>query len=223
MPKDYSIKQNTTFQGYTGLQAGAWNNISTSGAIAGGTVSNGNNYLNAEIGLGTAAHASVKAAHEFDIAKNMGLELSAGAKAAYSFTDKNTSSDKAKFTFNDEQISAEAKHIENRYGLQANLGAQMKLKLGKHVQLGAGVEGGVIRDNGNVSVCSNCATNVNIPGDGSVVINQTLTAPRVIEAKTRGYISPMVSSKVETEKFTFGGEVKFGGVKSAQITAAYKF
>lgn len=50
------------------------------GATLGGEINKGGTYANAEIGYGTAFKAKAEVGHEFNIGKNMGLDLSANAE-----------------------------------------------------------------------------------------------------------------------------------------------
>lgn len=50
------------------------------GATLGGEINKGGTYANAEVGYGTAFKAKAEVGHEFNIGKNMGLDLSANAE-----------------------------------------------------------------------------------------------------------------------------------------------
>ena len=50
------------------------------GATLGGEINKGGTYANAEVGYGTTFKARAEVGHEFNIGKNMGLDLSANAE-----------------------------------------------------------------------------------------------------------------------------------------------
>lgn len=72
-------------EAYAQIQAGAYSPTAGKaklnvGALLGGEISKNGTYANAEVGLGSSFSASVKVGHEFNIGKNMGLELSANGE-----------------------------------------------------------------------------------------------------------------------------------------------
>lgn len=71
--------------GYAGLQAGNVKSTTLrytdAGAVLGAEAKCGNAFLRGQIGAGTAFSGKVQAGYDFDLGKNMGLELSAKAQA----------------------------------------------------------------------------------------------------------------------------------------------
>ena len=228
MPNEQEKQNNTIFEGYAGLQAGGWNNIQTTGAVVGGTVTQGNTYYNAEVGLGTAAEAKVEAGHKFGIGKNTGLDLSAGARAAYSFKDKNVYECEGISSVNNLKSKASSKLEENRYCMQANVGAQFTYKVGSHIQFGAGLEAGVERDNGSASLKTSTpdvlskATAVSIYNyNGNTETLQAYSAADMkVKPHTHCFVTPKVTAKADFGNIGLRAELRGNG---GNLAAVLKF
>ena len=86
------ITNKVQLSGYTGVQAGTINNSSESylytGAILGGEVNYRGAFARAEVLGGTALGAKAQLGYEFDLGKNMGLELSAEAQRNINIASK---------------------------------------------------------------------------------------------------------------------------------------
>ena len=87
-----TIASKVQVAGYTGIQAGTINNSSESylytGAILGGEVNYRGAFARAEVLGGTALGAKAQIGYEFDLGRNMGLELSAEAQRNINIASK---------------------------------------------------------------------------------------------------------------------------------------
>lgn len=191
-----------TATGYVQANAGIISNAAkekytNAGIAIGGQVNYKKTYLRGEAGAGTALTGKLELGHEFDIGKNMGLDLS--AKSQYSSSAfKNNSTielrDRDVVTQNGVTYSSENVAIsdtqwhpgEIRTGAQAELTFQSK-----HAKFGVGVEGGLRH-----SISPDINFNVygdNMYGECSGSYNLNLN-------KNVGYITPTLSAEVQLGK-----------------------
>lgn len=190
------IKSSTPLKkdAYTQVQAGAYSATAGKpklnvGALLGGEISKNGTYANAEVGLGTSLSASVKAGHEFNIGKKMGLELSAGAE----YLRDNRQS---KFISN---LKVDTPNVQMEDGLRntwhdgyKKAGAGLSLNFnGKKGNLKVGVEGGYISNN---TPDIEHHYNVNLP-------NEQITNNINFKGHQTGtYITPTISAELNLGK-----------------------
>ncbi len=199
----------------------AGESYSNIGATLGGEVNYKNSYIKAEGGAGTALSGKVELGHEFDIGKNMGLDISAKAQATRSRQSKN-------FTFNASQMDVEingqnypnecsAKASVKRNSGETRLGGGVKLNFkSKNVKLGIGVEGGMRKtttNDVNINLTSNIVLENNIRKTEPLNIHKTESLNIFKDlGQQKGYITPTVSAEVN-----FGKKSGFSFVANADL------
>lgn len=115
------------------------------GAALGGEISKGGTFAKAEVGCGTAFKAKAEVGHEFNIGKNMGLELSANAQ--YTQSNKHSTAD-FKTTYTNSYESKEFSTTTSwKDGLRKAGGALALNFKGKKGNIKAGVEVGAYKNN----------------------------------------------------------------------------
>lgn len=188
-----------TAKGYAQANAGVIKNAadevySNLGATIGGEVNYKNTYLRGEAGAGTALTGKLEIGHEFDIGKNMGLDLS--AKGQYTRSNS-TSSLHAIFDYTESGETNGVPYTKqelrtanvNWNAGETRLGAQAELTFkSKNAKFGVGLEGG-LRHSTSPDIDINFAN-----GNGTPVsVKKDLN-------KQTGYITPTLSAEVQLGK-----------------------
>ncbi|MBR6127509.1 hypothetical protein IKQ21_07490 [bacterium] len=242
MTKDLAVKHNTTFTGYAGLQAGsltpaAGGTINTNGAILGAAVKKNGTYLKAEVGTGTAFTGKIEAGHEFDIAKNMGLDLSAKVQATKS--NKKTTVNMQSGFDNDINLETNAGNVTilNNQGadvssswkateLRAGARAELKFKPSKRTSLGVGVEGGVknsLNPDFQFSSIANNRADVIVNGVKTTYDKTYNSSQEIKGRKTQGYISPIFTANINLGKKNQIGLFADASLAQRQVGIKYNF
>lgn len=184
----------------------AGKNFSNIGATLGGEVNYKSTYLKAQGGAGTALSGKIELGHEFDIGKNMGLEVSAKAQTTRSLVTNELQYNSNKKTnyklgngiqyetnFSDE-VEVNWKPGETRVGMGTKLNFKSKL-----AKIGIGVEGGM-RKSTNKDVNLDLSRHVEIPVTGNTTYIDYNPQLKVKLKEKKGYITPTVSAEVKMGK-----------------------
>lgn len=164
------------------------------GAALGGEISKGGTFAKAEVGCGTAFKAKTEVGHEFNIGKNMGLELSANAVYAKSNTQNSYNTKFAIATDKQTQTMSMSKKWHDGYKKAG--GALMMTFTGKKGNVKAGVEVGAYTNNAPDISTSYNATVKNENGN-----NQNYTLHHELKAHHSGmYATPKVSAELNLGK-----------------------
>lgn len=136
-------------QAYVQVEGGVNNYTNTLqsnvGGVFGGQISKGGTYANAEVGYGTSFKAKVEVGHEFNIGKNMGLEISANAQHVNSNSDSTYS---VNMMSNNSHDTVEYSTTTSwKDGLKKMGGALALNFKGKKGNIKAGVEVGAYKNN----------------------------------------------------------------------------
>ncbi len=231
MVQDFSVKQ-TTFTGYAGVKAGsmtpsAGGTFNTNVAILGAQVEKNGTYLKAEVGAGTALTAKIEAGHEFGIAKNMGLDLSANVQASKSFsknsitvndglnTDMNVATPFGDVLINNSQNEL-LKSSWRPTDLRAAARAQLKYKPTSKLTFGAGIECAV-RHSTNPELTftstNNIAGSVTINGETTPFENHSELVQKYNDKRTKINLSPVI-----TADWKIGKKNQFEAFADASLT-----
>lgn len=163
----------------------AGENFSDIGAKLGGEVNYKGTYLKAQAGAGTSLSGKVELGHEFDIGKNMGLDISAKAQTTRSLYEN-----KSHFTENvhientinsldiKKDIMTEWHSGETRFGLNAKMNFKSRI-----AKVCLGLEGGMRKST--------------VP---DVAIQESMTNVTLNLGEKKGYITPTVSAEVKMGK-----------------------
>lgn len=206
-----------TTKGYVQVNAGVIKNAAEEaysylGATLGGEVNYKNTYLRGEAGAGTALTGKLEIGHEFDIGKNMGLDLS--AKGQYSRNNFESSLYMGVGSGMNMNINGVSYPVENVQTANANwkagetrLGAQAELTFkSKHAKFGVGLEGG-LRHSTSPNISMNFAGT-----QSTLTIENEGKEPTTITSKTNdfsvkrdlnkkaGYITPTLSAEIQLGK-----------------------
>lgn len=167
------------------------------GATLGGQISKGGTYAGAEVGYGATFKAKAEVGHEFNIKKNMGLELSGNAEYRRSTTPSTFSTS---LTVGDDSYSNNTKWYD---GLKkAGVGLMMTFK-GKKGNVKLGAEVGAYTNS-----APNISHNYTINKDNKVTIdnNETIIRESYTQSfgyngkKSGGYITPKISAELNLGK-----------------------
>ena len=218
---------------YTGLQAGYTRNQSQSpwldtGAIVGGRVNLRGNYLQAEVGIGTALSGQIELGHTFDTGKKTELDLYANVKANRSNlkSEKHVNLSTAKTTVGidstldveqmrynvDVQCSIPGDSLSstmnyNQGQIRFGAGTRFKYKPSEKLSLSAGLEGGGIKSTSPESVC--------------IIMTDSEAFTHVEKNSVKPYLTPTVSLDYQVSKHISMGvsaDMYQGG-----ISAKYNF
>ena len=167
------------------------------GASLGGQINKGKTYANAEVGYGTTFKARAEVGHEFNIGKNMGLELSGNAEYIKS-TVSNTYTTSLR-TNNAMVIDSNKWHD----GLKKAGTALMMSFHGKKGNIKIGAEVGVYANS-----APNITKNYTINEDKKLTVNnketiirETHNAEFSYNGKNSGaYITPKISAELKLDK-----------------------
>ena len=217
------VLKNVKVTGYTGVQAGiirnsAKENFLSSGAILGGEVSYKRAFARTQVMGGTTLGAEAQIGYEFDLGRNMGLELSAKTQMYKNLvSDLGSTTQTAEFHHNaeysivNEQGQAEIisqsfdeNHTSSwKHGMQQT-GVKAQLNFGSQkAQFGVGVEAGTRNSlRPNISFSSNINSTIEIKaGDKTVDVQNLakLTAVKV-DNGAKGYVTPTLTAKVNLGK-----------------------
>lgn len=166
------------------------------GAALGGEINYKGTYLKAEAGAGTALTGKFELGHEFDLGKNMGLDISAKATANKTLKSSKLMSN---FNYNVNGILGEMSSVttwhpgEVRVGLQPELTFKSK---NDKFKFGVGVEGGW-RKSTSPDIEQNYSLEYKREAGSSVNLNHTL---KMDLNKSCAYITPTVSAEVKLGK-----------------------
>ena len=196
MTKPISAKPAVTTKGYAQanlgiIQNAAGENYTNIGATLGVQANYKNTYMKGEAGAGTALTGKIELGHEFDIGKNMGLDLS--AKGQYS-----RAMQKSSFHAEVQEVSQTSQNgvvyttkngatIESRWhASEMRLGTQAELTFKtKRAKFGVGVEGGM-RRSGSTDIHMDYVST-----DGlRVTIDKNLN-------KKLGYVTPTFDTEIQ--------------------------
>lgn len=179
------------------------------GATLGGQISKAETYANAEVGYGTAFKAKAEIGHEFNIGKNMGLELSGNAEYVKSNT---TSEYRSNFSLdaNGEKTSLSS---NNRWhdGFKKAGGALMMTFAGKRGNVKAGLEVGGYKNN-----APDISTNYNVSVEDENGNKNNFQEHQELKAHNSGmYATPKISAELKLGKTgncsVIANADKFGG------------
>lgn len=179
------------------------------GATLGGQISKAGTYANAEVAYGTAFKAKAEIGHEFNIGKNMGLELSGNAEYVKSNT---TSEYRSNFSLdaNGEKTSLSN---NNRWhdGLKKAGGTLMMTFAGKRGNVKAGVEVGGYTNN-----APNIYTNYNVSVEDENGNKNNFQGHQEFKSHNSGmYATPKISAELKLGKTgncsVIANADKFGG------------
>lgn len=206
------IKSSTPLnkEAYAQVQAGAYSptagkaNLNV-GALLGGEISKNGTYANAEVGLGSSFSASVKVGHEFNIGKNMGLELSANGEYLRSNLESTFKSHIEGYQPNGQEY-ADLKSTWNDGYKKAGAGLSLNFN-GKKGNIKIGVEGGYRANNApqiihqhNVQQTQNIT--IHKPSqDVNMISTQNKTVKISYNGHQAGaYITPTISAELNLGK-----------------------
>ena len=239
------VSNKVQLSGYTGIQAGlirnsAKENFLATGVVLGGEVSYKGAFARTQVMGGTTVGAEAQIGYEFDLGKNMGLELSAKTQMY-----KNMVNDLGSTTLNLNPINYQAEHtinnqegqaiiinesFENNYtsswkhGMQqTGLKAQLNFSSGK-AQFGVGIEAGTrnsIRP--NISHSSNINSTIEIKeGDKTIDVQNIAKVTAVkVDNGVEGYVTPTFTAKVNLGKnFSFNANAD---LYQGQLGVRYNF
>ena len=209
--------------GYTGVQAGIIRNSTkenflSSGAILGGEVNYKGAFARTQVMAGTAIGAEAQIGYEFDLGRNMGLELSAKTQmyknqvsdlgsttnttnfhhhADYSVTNEQGQTEIVNQSF-DENHTSSWKHGMQQTGLKAQLNFGSK-----KAQFGLGIEAGTrnsIRP--NISYSSDINSTIELKAGDKTINVQNLAKATVVKVDNgaKGYVTPTLNAKVNLGK-----------------------
>jgi len=178
-------------------------------AVFGGEIKKGGTYAKAEAGYGTALKAGIEAGHEFNIGKNIGLELSANAQYLRDNAEKSYSSTLVHdYTINTPTDTGNI-HYENSVKKSwhdgfKKLGASAMLNFkGKAGNVKVGLEGGY-RTNNAPDIRNQLGSNVQIDvytDDAIYSDSESMYNSDIFKGKRSGaYITPKVSAELNLGK-----------------------
>ena len=184
--------------------------------LIGGQISKSGTFAKAEVGYGTAFKARAEVGHEFNIGKNMGLELS--ANAAYTkATEKSSYNATTTFTA-DNQVQTMSMINKWYDGFQKAGGALMMTFNGKRGNVKAGVE---------VGSYSNKAPNIATDYHAAVMDDRGNSGTLIYHDEYKGhrngaYVTPRVSAELnlgQKGNWSFVANAdKFGGNAGVRFT-----
>ena len=166
------------------------------GAALGGEINYKGTYLKAEAGAGTALTGKLELGHEFDLSKNMGLDISAKATANKTLKSSKLMSN---FNYNVNGILGEMSSVTTwhpgdvRVGLQPELTFKSK---NDKFKFGVGVEGGW-RKSTSPDIEHNYLLEYKPETGSPVNLNDTV---KYDLNKSGAYITPTVSAEVKLGK-----------------------
>lgn len=168
------------------------------GATLGGEINKGGTYANAEIGYGTAFKARAEVGHEFNIGKNMGLELSGNAEYKKSTTPSAFHS-----SFSAEGYTM-SRTNEWHDGLKKAGVSLMMTFNGKKGNVKIGAEVGAYANSApNIShnYTINEDTTIATVDNNETIISKSYTAELRYNGKNSGaYITPKISAELKLDK-----------------------
>ena len=168
------------------------------GATLGGEINKGGTYANAEIGYGTAFKARAEVGHEFNIGKNMGLELSGNAEYKKSTTPSAFHS-----SFSAEGYTM-SRTNEWHDGLKKAGASLMMTFNGKKGNVKIGAEVGAYANSApNIShnYTINEDTTIATVDNNETIISKSYTAELRYNGKNSGaYITPKISAELKLDK-----------------------
>lgn len=213
MPK--SFFSNFKVSGYAGIQAGAVKNAANetyanAGGVVGGQVNYKNAFLKAQVGMGTAMSNEVQLGYNFNLGKNMGLEISAKSQNSRSLISDEVTNNPIDYhgscdisTANGTQSVQYTGHTDlslSHPKSDSRLGAQAKLTFGsKNTKIGIGIEAGHrntafyranVTDGSNYKVNIDSNHNANIDTKGIISLQNN----------SEGYVTPVLSADVKFNK-----------------------
>lgn len=188
------MTQGLHFTGYAQANAGFIRNAANEGytnlgATIGGEVNYKGTYLRAAVGEGTVLTGKIEAGHEFDIGKNMGLDLSANAQASRSnYTNQVVHTLNANYNDNGEVKNLQANSSASWQPGETRVGAKAQLTFkSSAAKFGVGLEGGMRR-----SVSADIVFHD--------TVNGTEHKTEIDRNKTKGFVTPTVSAEVKLGK-----------------------
>ena len=167
------------------------------GATLGGQINKGKTYANAEVGYGTTFKARAEVGHEFNIGKNMGLDLSANAE--YKKSTVSSSYTTSLRTNNAMVIDSNKWHD----GLKKAGAALMMTFNGKKGNIKIGAEVGAYANSApNISHNYTINEDTKVTVDNNeTIIRKTHTAELRYNGKNSGaYITPKISAELKLGK-----------------------
>lgn len=168
------------------------------GATLGGEINKDGTYANAEIGYGTAFKARAEVGHEFNIGKNMGLELSGNAEYKKSTTPSAFHS-----SFSAEGYTM-SRTNEWHDGLKKAGASLMMTFNGKKGNVKIGAEVGAYANSApNIShnYTINEDTTIATVDNNETIISKSYTAELRYNGKNSGaYITPKISAELKLDK-----------------------
>ena len=173
------------------------------GAALGGEISKGGTFAKAEVGYGTAFKAKTEVGHEFNIGKNMGLELSANAQ--YTRSNHHSTAD-TKITYMNPYESKEYSSTTSwKDGLRKAGGALALNFKGKKGNIKAGVEVGAYKNNApDIQLNVNYQTLVETKNNETQEINKEIynnsTKCDIKQRNSGVYVTPKVSAELNMGK-----------------------
>jgi len=185
-------------EAYVQVNAGAYDaskgDLKTDiGARLGGEVEKGGTYAKAEVGYGTALRANLEAGHEFNIGKNMGLELSANAQY---LRDNSESSYSSTITHSVNSTPYESSIKKGWHDGFKKLGASAMLNFkGKAGNIKFGVEGGY-RTNNAPDISNTLHTEVTNENKTEIREDTIMIKGR----RSGAYVTPKVSAELNLGK-----------------------
>ena len=213
--------------GYAGVQAGIINNSAkekflNTGAVLGGEARYKGAFARAQVMGGTAIGAEAQLGYEFDLGKNMGLELSAKTQMYKNLvSDLGSTTHTAEFHHNAEYSivneqgqteiinqSFDENHTSSWNHSMQQTGLKAQLNFGSEkARFGVGIEAGTRNSQRpNISYSSDINSNIDIKNGDKIVNVQNLAQVTAVNVDNgvKGYITPTVTAKVNLGKgFTF--------------------
>lgn len=199
MPDQITNTKPVQTKAYVQAEGGVNNYVNNKGvnlgATIGGELSKGNTYAKAEVGCGTALKAEAEIGHEFDIGKNMGLELSANAASVESMIPT-VLYESTIIRRENGTLEEWKRHTKWLDGIKKAGGAMMLSFHGKKGNVKAGLEMGAYKNTAPNVVYS---TDVNTEDkDGNVNV---YNATSIYEGHYSGfYATPKVSAELNLGK-----------------------
>lgn len=181
---------------YVKAEGGAYNkyNVKTEGiglAYLGGEITKGGAHAKAELGYGTGLGAAANAGYEFNLGKNVGLDLAANAEYYRSNTSETT---KLYMSVDNQEPMSLVDKNNNGY-FKAGGQALFNFK-GKRANVKAGVEVGY-RRNGGV----NMLQSISVTKEDSEGNKATTTYGNAINTLDAGaYVTPKISAELLLDK-----------------------
>ena len=221
------VSKKIQLSGYTGIQAGlirnsAKENFLNTGVILGGEASYKGAFARAQVMGGTTVGAEAQIGYEFDLGKNMGLELSAKTQMYKNMVnDLGSTTSKLNSNYQNEhtiinqngQATTISQYFDNdntsswKHGMQQS-GLKAQLNFGSNnARFGVGVEAGTRSSlRPNISCSSNINSTIEVKeGNKTIDIqNYAETASVKIDNGVEGYVTPTLTANVNLGKgFSF--------------------